>query len=402
MSNFTDTYIKNLKTLSARYEVYEGAGFGIRVSPSGAKSWIYRYKMLGKTEKITLGHYPSTSLANAKRLFLEYRELRKQGKNPRATIEHEKKCQDNTVKALVMSWVTGYVERSRKNAKQIRQQIDADIIPLLGDHQLDQLQTIQISQALDKIVSRGAPVHANRVLSTLKQVFNYGVSRGNMPINPAANIRAKDIGGAEKPRERFLTINEIKKLWLFLDSDDSKMMPHTKYAIKLILLTGVRTAELRLATWNEFDLVNSLWTIPGEHCKSGVGMKIHLSPQVKEILFELKKINDSGYVIYGVDHRQPLTESVLPRAITRIQGRLAIPKWRAHDLRRTFATQLGEALRIDPVVIEKCLGHKMPRIMATYNKNEMLAERKEALNEWGLYLERLIVEPNILPFSRVI
>lgn len=70
--------------------------------------------------------------------------------------------------------------------------------------------------------------------------------------------------------------------------------------------------------------------------------------------------------------------------------RIGIPSWTAHDLRRTFATQLGEALHVDPVVIEKCLGHKMPRIMATYNKNEMLSQRREALNQWAQFIEDLI------------
>lgn len=71
MSNFTDTYIKALKPKSKRYEEYEGGGFGIRVASTGVKTWIYRYKMNGLTEKLTLGHYPSLSLANAKKRFIE-------------------------------------------------------------------------------------------------------------------------------------------------------------------------------------------------------------------------------------------------------------------------------------------------------------------------------------------
>ena len=78
------------------------------------------------------------------------------------------------------------------------------------------------------------------------------------------------------------------------------------------------------------------------------------------------------------------------RAIRRIHLRVGIPEWTAHDLRRTFATQLGETLHIDPVVIEKCLGHKMPRIMATYNKNEMLPQRQEALELWSATIRELI------------
>lgn len=79
----------------------------------------------------------------------------------------------------------------------------------------------------------------------------------------------------------------------------------------------------------------------------------------------------------------------MPRAVIRIQSRVGIPHWTAHDLKQPFATQLGEALHVDPVVIEKCLGHKMPKIMATYNKNEMLPQSKEALERWSQHLESL-------------
>ena len=101
-------------------------------------------------------------------------------------------------------------------------------------------------------------------------------------------------------------------------------------------------------------------------------------------------MSDFPFVLTGKIPSQPLDENALPRAIRRIQEKIGIPEWTAHDLRRTFATQLGEALDVDPVVIEKCLGHKMPRIMATYNKNEMLPQRKDALTRWSDYIQRLV------------
>ncbi len=181
-------------------------------------------------------------------------------------------------------------------------------------------------------------IHANRVLSTIKQAFNYGVSRGNLQYNPASNIRARDIGGTEKPRERFLTLNEIKKIWSFLDNEKSQMAFHTKCAIKIILLTGVRTSELRLAQWKEINLDESLWTIPAEHCKSGETIRIHLSPQVKALLDELKEICNTGHVICGTDNKQPLSENALSRAINRIQERVGIPHWTA--LQEMLAAQM--------------------------------------------------------------
>lgn len=168
------------------------------------------------------------------------------------------------------------------------------------------------------------------------------------------------------------------------------MSESARLAIKIIILTGVRTGEIRLAQWHQFDFEHSLWTIPPEHSKGGITVKIHLSELTKKLLLQFKEQSASPFVIPGITNDDPMSKDALPRAIKRIQNRVGIPEWTAHDLRRTFATQLGESLNIDPVVIEKCLGHKMPRIMATYNKNEMLPQRKEALDAWASHIARLI------------
>jgi integrase len=402
MSQFTDTYIKSLKPLNKRYEEYEGGGFGIRVTPNGVKTWIYRYKIAGKTDRLTLGHYPAISLANAKKQFLELSNQRREGRSPKKMRQQQALQKNNTVKKLVMEWYDGYVDKTLKKPQQIKQQIDADIIPLLGSMALEEIQTCDITQALDTIVARGARIQANRVLSTIKQAFSYGVSRGSLQHNPASGILSRNIGGIEKPRDRVLSTGEIKTLWQFLDGDACHMPIHTRYAIKILLLTGVRTAELRLAQWDEFDMDKSLWTIPAKHTKTGLIHKVHLSEKVKVLLRELKEINDTGHVIYGISSTKPLSENSLAKSINRNQENIDIPRWTAHDLRRTFATQLGEVLHVDPVVIEKCLGHKMPRIMATYNKNEMLRERKQALNRWSHYIINYIYSNNITPLLKVV
>ncbi len=390
MSQFTDTYIKRLKSHEKRLEKFEGAGFGILVYPAGTKSWIYRYKIEGKKDYVILGHYPTMSLAEARKRFNELRAIRRSGKNPTLVIKEEQQRECYTIEKLITSWYRNYVVKNRKKPLNIKQQIDADIIPLLGNMALNKVQAIDIAKALDVIVQRGAPIHANRILSTLKQVFNYAVSRGYISQSPAISIRARDIGGLEKSRERVLTLTEIKTIWTFLDSEQCNMSLQTKSAIKMIILTGVRTAEIRLSTWDHFDLKNALWTIPPELTKGNVMVKVHLTPLTQSILNELYAISDSPFVLTGLDPSKSLDENALPRAIRRIQERVNIPAWTAHDLRRTFATQLGETLHVDPVVIEKCLGHKMPKIMATYNKNEMLPQRQEALIQWSEIIEKLI------------
>jgi integrase len=219
-----------------------------------------------------------------------------------------------------------------------------------------------------------------------------------MTENPAMLLQARDIGGIEKPRDRYLTIDEIKTLLLFLDSNTNRMSLQAKLAIKIILHTGIRTGELRLATFSEVDYQNSLWTIPKEHTKQGEVMRIHLTEPVKAMFKELLAVSTCKYIL-SAKGGEPINLKALSRAINRIQERVGIPHWTAHDLRRSFCTQLGETLHIDPVVIEKCLGHKMPKIMATYNKNEMLPQRKDALTRWSQYIEGLL-EDNVIPISR--
>ncbi|WP_035919083.1 tyrosine-type recombinase/integrase [Legionella fairfieldensis] len=394
---FRDSYINGLKPKDKTYRETEGNGFYIRVTPQGKKAWLYRYYYAEKDHSITLGYYPAMSLGQARAAYQALFDLWQSGVDPKAHLAKLDEAKTNTVKKLVLGWYENYIEKERKQPQQIKQLIDADIIPLLGDIELAKLSPALVTTALDKIVKRGARVHANKVLSALKQAFNYGVRRGSLKENPAVLLQGRDIGGIEKPRDRYLTTDEIKTLLLFLDSDNSRMSLQTKLAIKIILHTGIRSGELRLATWSEIDYQNSLWTIPKEHTKQDEIMRIHLTEPVKNMFRELQYGSKSNFVLSAKED-VPLSPKALSRAINRIQERVGIPHWTAHDLRRSFCTQLGEALHIDPVVIEKCLGHKMPKIMATYNRNEMLVQRKEALTKWSSYLEN-ILQDNVVPLS---
>lgn len=337
------------------------------------------------------------SLGQARAAYQALFDLWQSGVDPKVHLAKLDEAKTNTVKKLVIGWYENYIEKESKQPKQIKQLIDADIIPLLGDIELAKLSPAIVTTALDKIVKRGARVHANKVLSALKQAFNYGVRRGSLKENPAILLQGRDIGGIEKPRDRYLTTDEIKTLLLFLESDNSRMSLQTKLAIKIILHTGIRSGELRLATWSEIDYQNSLWTIPKEHTKQDEIMRIHLTEPVKTMFKKLQYGSKSNFVLSAKED-VPLSPKALSRAINRIQERVGIPHWTAHDLRRSFCTQLGETLHIDPVVIEKCLGHKMPKIMATYNRNEMLHQRKEALTGWSNYLENLL-QDNVVPMQ---
>lgn len=315
---FRDSYINSLKPKDKTYRETEGNGFYIRVTPQGKKAWLYRYYYAEKDHSITLGYYPTMTLGQARADYQTLFDLWQAGVDPKAHLAKLDEAKTNTVKKLVLGWYENYIEKERKQPQQIKQLIDADIIPLLGDIELAKLSPALVTTALDKIVKRGARVHANKVLSALKQAFNYGVRRGALKENPAILLQGRDIGGIEKPRDRYLTTDEIKTLLLFLDRDNNRMSLQTKLAIKIILHTGIRSGELRLATWSEIDYQNSLWTIPKEHTKQDEIMRIHLTEPVKIMFRELQYRSKSDFVLSAKEDI-PLSPKALSRAINRIQ-----------------------------------------------------------------------------------
>lgn len=414
INKFTDRFVKSIKPLEQLAEYTEGNGFILRVSKTGVKSWVYSYSFNRKSKRLKLGRYPGVGVAEARKLHSDAVLLRDKGYCPiqvkqdkAEALARQQVKNQQTVKWLADDFYTRYIEKNRKVPEQIKQQIDADIIPSLGNINLEDITTRQITLALEKIVDRGANVHANKVLSTIKQMFTYALSKGIIERNPAQGINSINIGGKEKPRDRYLSMEEIKIIWQWLDIKKNHCLhPSTVLALKVLLLTGIRSGELRLAEWSEIDFDNSLWTIPAEKYKTGIKHKVHLTEFTIQHLQELKELSGCKWVLPSIKddkNPQPLTDKALPRAVKRIEGRiidingnvLITKSWTPHDLRRTFNTQLS-AIGITPHIVEKCLGHKLPGIMSTYNKHEYLPERKEALDQWSDKIEMLVTNSNVV------
>ena len=186
-------------------------------------------------------------------------------------------------------------------------------------------------------------------------------------------------------------MEELKTVWVYLDSDRHKLSTQSVCAIKLIILTGSRLSEIRDAYWSEFDFDNQLWTIPKERYKTGIEHKVHLTNVMIELLKKLKeRSKDSDKILPS------MAEKSLGHSVKRSQTRIGIEKWTLHDLRRTLASRLADTLGIDVVVIEKLLGHKLPKIMATYQKDEMIPKRQAALEAWSDKIEILVNNDNIV------
>ena len=376
----------------------------------GKKAWVYSYKFENKSKRFTVGYYPSLTVAEARKAVVDAGLLKDKGIDPMQDkrdkslkAKQEQQRERQTIEWLANDFYKRYILKNRRAPQQIRQQIDADIVPLMGSSNLEEITTRQISLALEKIVDRGSPVHANKVLSTVKQMFTYAVSKGITERNPAILIKSKNIGGIELPRNRYLSYDEIKALWAYLDDHaQHSTHPATTAGLKILLLTGVRTGSLIKARFDEIDFADSLWTIPPEHLKLKVTEaqkphKVHLSKPIKQIFLHLQELSGGDYVLPARDGKGPANDKLFSRAVIRSRGKVKgiEERFNVHDFRATFSTHLA-GLGVAPHIAELCLGHKLPSMMATYNKHEYLDEREEALELWSNQIEMLAQNKNVV------
>jgi integrase len=417
----TDSVLKTIPIEVTKVTDTILAGFHLRLGKpkeDGTRSAnYYLYYRIGgrggKASNYKLGSAYVLTATKARKLAEEKRGELIKGVDPQAQRRAEKLAVQNskldpTVLDLLNEFYTHYVIPHRKRPEEVKRSFKKDVEPTLGKYKLKDLnKRLVINKALDPIIARGkdgkGKVQANKTLSLLKQVFQFGVERGLLDDNPIADIKRQSVGGKENPRERYLTMDEIKTLINNLTKPDiSKQIQHV---IHILLLTGCRVGEVTLSQWKHIDFEKCMWSFPPENVKGRKGdTKGHVVPLNDEIIAVLEsqqestKDIESDYVfpcLTGVDKGlKPMDKRSVARAINRHHKQLGLEKFTPHDLRRTVQTQLA-AMGIDGVVIEKILNHQLQGMMKVYNQYDYMKERDEALVFWSNQLSTLVEESNV-------
>ena len=301
-----------------------------------------------------------------------------------------------TLSKLANEFLTRYIDVNRKDPKEVHRMFDKDVLPTLGDMKLkDITRRDVIEKVLDPITDRSSGTQANKTLSILKQMFDFGVDRDLLQGNPITTVKKKNIGGFEKSRTRSLTFDEL--IQVFERLPKLGVSPQVIYALKFIALLVCRPIEVTGARWSEFDFVTMLWIIPCERVKQKKGGdRIHKVPITQNMIVMLDELRSAfGYLnsefvfpsttcIKRSPGEQPIDRHSLSRAIDRKLKQIGVPKFVPHDLRRTLATRLGDSdIGADPIVVEKILNHQLQGVQKVYNLQEYLEKRVHALTKWG-------------------
>ncbi len=377
-----DMQIRRAKPEAKAYTLGDGQGLSLLIEPNGSKSWRFRYRFAGKPKMISLGVYPTITLADARSRRDEARKLVAEGKNPSEVRKEQKLAlqteSENAFEKIATEWhQMKSAKWSEGYASDIMEAFQNDIFPYVGTRPIGEIKPLELLNVLRKIEKRGALEKMRKVRQRCSEVFRYAIATGRAEFNPAADLSsALDVH--QSNHFPFLKADEIPDFLRALDGyTGSKLV---QIATKLLMITGVRTIELRAALWSEFDLDNAIWEIPAERMKMRRPHLVPLSTQALDMLRELNIMTGNyRYAFPGRnDPNKPMSEASINQVIKRIGfgGKVT-----GHGFRHSLSTILHEE-GYNTAWIEMQLAHvDKNSIRGTYNHAQYLEKRNEMM-QW--------------------
>ncbi|QTL40668.1 tyrosine-type recombinase/integrase [Xenorhabdus budapestensis] len=356
----------------------DGAGLSAKASKVGGISWVFTYRLDGKKlNRLTIGRYPDVSLKQARETRDKCRSWLASGKDPKLqfNLVMQESLKPVTAKDAIEYWIAHYGRENRVNIDTLILQLEKHIYPYIGEMALSDCETIYWLQCFDRMKKK-APVAAGSVFQLCKQALKFCRVRRYAVSHVLDDLTIQDVGKKQNKGQRYLEDNELGQLW---DSINTGIyLPYYNNLLKILVVFGCRTREIRLSKCSEWNLNSMLWTVPKENSKTGEKIIRPIPEYMKPFLMNIIHQNHkSGYFLGEIKKLEAVAQ----------YGRKIWKKlehdeeWSLHDLRRTFATKLND-IGIAPHVVEQLLGHALPGIMAIYNKSQYLPEKLDALNKW--------------------
>lgn len=372
-------------------------GFGVRVTASGLKVFLYQYRVGSKVRRHKLGDFPNTTSAKARRLAEIHRGTVQAGADPVAdrkakeaailqaeTSAKAKRAVDAfTVKKLIEGWQAGHLSsRSPSYRLEAPRRLLHALGPLaeLPAKELDRTATVGM---LDAFSAASGAVGANRVRAYGRACFGWAVSRGSVVHNPFDNVPRL---AQERARERVLTDAELRRVWQACGLLEEPWRP----IFQILILTGQRRGEVAGMRWSEIHLEpadRATWSLPGSRTKNGHPHDVPLSAPARAILVEVNRFAGCPLALSLGRRTAP---SGFGKAKARLDQLLAaegepMEAWTVHDLRRTVATGLqrqGVRLEVTEAVLNHVSGSR-GGIVGVYQRHTWTEEKRGALEAWA-------------------
>ena len=382
-----------------------GGSLYLKVNGENKGSWFFRYKIDGKTSRMGLGSTDAVTLADARQMAAEQRALLAKGIDPLA----HRNAQDEAIKAETITFdqvAADYIEAQRsswtnaKHAQQWANTLATYASPVIGHLAPADVTTEHILKILNPIWNTKKET-ASRVRNRIELILNAAKAR---KLRTGENVAAwrghldlllanhKKNDRRHHPAIPWPQVNDLYQA--LVEANDT-----SSQALRLTILTALRTSEVLGAQWSEFNFESAVWTVPAERMKASKEHRVPLSTAVIELLSTIPR-TESGLLFEGRTAGKPVSNMAMLMKIRRMdeakyeQDRMG---WRdekgqtitPHGFRSTFRDWAAENTSFENIVVEQALAHSIGNaVEAAYRRGDLLERRRELMEAWGEYVTR--------------
>jgi integrase len=401
-NKLTDPKVKAARPRQRPYKLSDGDGMYLLITPQGQRYWRLKYRFAGKEKVFALGVYPEVKLAEARSRRKAARKLLADDIDPlqhKRDKRHDQRVMAaNSFETVAREWHGKQSNRWKpRHANQVLTSLEKNVFPDLGDRPIAAITPRELLATLQKMERRGAHDLAGRVLQRCDAVFRYAISTDRAETSPARDLKGA-LTPTKKGRYASLPEKDIPEFLEKLDAYDGHDV--TRLAMQLLMLTFVRTGELRAAEWDEIDTDAGVWRIPPERMKMEVEHIVPLSSQALAVLAELREVTGQNKLLFPSTRNihKPISENTILYALYRMgyHGRMT-----GHGFRSMASTYLHEAGFLSDA-IERQLAHgERDKVKARYNNALHLDIREDLMQAWGDYLDSQKPDPaKVVPLKR--
>lgn len=393
MSGLCDLDCRNAKPKDKAYRLHDSSGLYLDVKVTGKKIWRLKYKIYGKEKLLTIGEYPKVTLTLAREKRDQAKEKLATGIDPAQEKQELKKLarfkQTQTFELVANEWHEyNFSTWSPDYANDIKRRLTRNVFTSIGSYPIAKITVQDLLNCLRKVEDREAHDMARRILQMMGQVMRYAVITGRAERDITVDLKGA-LKKYKKGHYAAIESDELPQLLKAINKNDARLFKQTIIAIKLIMLTFVRTSELINATWKEFNLEKAEWHIPAERMKMGLPHFVPLSKQVVELLQELKQsFGKSEYILPSIVHQnKPISNNTILSGLSRLGYHKTMS---GHGFRALAMSTIKEKLNYRHEVVDRQLAHQ-PRnkVDQAYDRAKFISERIKMMQAWADYIDAL-------------